>query len=193
MICLKQNCFNRSSILLAKISQELKNKLIKIKAIATDVDGVLTDAGLYIDENGREPFVKFNIQDGYGTVIAKDCNLEIIVISGRKSLCTEARCKSLGIEHYHTGIRDKYSKLNEILTTLKLTSEQIAYIGDDIIDLKAMNSCGLKVAPQNARDIIKKNADYITVASGGDGVLREMIDLILSAQGVYEDYLKKYL
>ena len=178
---------------MSQVSQALREKIIKIKAIVTDVDGVLTDAGLYIDENGHEPFVKFNIQDGYGVVIAHDCNLKIIVISGRKSLCTEARCRSLGIEHYHTGIKDKYAKLLEISSLLKLDLEEIAYIGDDIIDLKAMNESGLKLAPSNARAIVKSYANYVTDAAGGEGVLREVIELILDTQGRYVPYLKKYL
>jgi 3-deoxy-D-manno-octulosonate 8-phosphate phosphatase (KDO 8-P phosphatase) len=177
---------------LLQISDALLDKILKIKAIVTDVDGVLTDAGLYIDANGNEPFAKFNIQDGYGTVIASECNLEIIVISGRKSLCTEARCASLGINHYFTGVRDKYSKLVEVMSLLGLNLEQVAYIGDDVIDLKAMNSCGLKIVPKNARQIIKDNADHITLSNGGDGVLRDAVDLILEHQGIYDTYLKKY-
>ena len=175
------------------LTLQLKNKIKKIKAIVTDVDGVLTDAGLYLDENGNEVFAKFNIQDGYGTVIAKDCNLEIIVISGRKSLCTENRCKSLGIKHYYTGILDKLTKLLEVAKELNLALDELAYIGDDFIDLKAMNSCGLKFAPHDARDGVKQHVDYITLATGGHGVFREVVDLILENQGVYADYLKKYM
>lgn len=193
MIYLKQNCFKEEFILSQLISKALLAKITKIKAIVTDVDGVLTDAGLYIDENGNEPFAKFNIQDGYGVVIAHDCKLHVIVISGRKSLCTEARCKSLGIEHYYTGIKDKYSKLLEVAAILKLNLDEIAYIGDDIIDLKAMNNSGLKCVPQNAMTVVKKYSDYITTAIGGTGVFREVVDLILENQGVYISYLKKYL
>lgn len=175
------------------LSLELKDKISKVKAIVTDVDGVLTDAGLYLDENGNEAFAKFNIQDGYGTVIAKDCNLGIIVISGRKSLCTENRCKSLGIEYYYTGIKDKLAKLTEVLVNLNLKFEEVAYIGDDLIDLKAMNSCGLKVAPRDARTIVKSYADHVTEALGGRGVFREVVDLILETNGIYANYLKSYL
>lgn len=171
----------------------LQKKIAKIKVIATDVDGVLTDAGLFIDEDGHEPFLRFNIQDGYGVVMAHACNLKIVVISGRKSLCTEARCRSLGIEHYYTGIKDKYSKLLEVLALLGgVNLDEVAYIGDDIPDLRVMQKSGLKIAPQNARKIIKKNADYITTAMGGHGVLREVIDLVLEKSIAYDDYLKTY-
>lgn len=170
----------------------LQEKIAKIKVIATDVDGVLTDAGLFIDENGNESFLRFNIQDGYGVIIAHECNLKIIVISGRKSMCTEARCRSLGIEHYYTGIKDKQSKLLEVLALLELNVDEVAYIGDDIPDLKAMKISGLKIAPQNAREIIKKNSDYITTAIGGHGVLREVIDLVLEKSIAYHDYLKTH-
>lgn len=175
------------------MSSSTVEKINKIKAIVTDVDGVLTDAGLYLDENGNEAFAKFNIQDGYGAVIAKDCDLEIIVISGRKSLCTENRCKSLGIQYYYTGIRDKLAKLTEVLEILNLKFEEVAYIGDDLIDLKAMNSCGFRVAPQDARRIVKSYADYVTDAAGGRGVFREVVDLVLETKGVYAVYLKSYL
>lgn len=174
------------------INSDLKAKILPIKVLVTDVDGVLTDAGIYLDPDGNELFGKFNIQDGYGVVIAQECNLPIVVLSGRKSLCTEARCRNLGIQHYYTGIKDKHSKLVEILDELDLSLGEAAYIGDDVIDLKAMNSCGLKIAPRNARNIIKETANYITSLAGGEGALREAIDLILETQGVYATYLDKF-
>jgi 3-deoxy-D-manno-octulosonate 8-phosphate phosphatase (KDO 8-P phosphatase) len=168
-------------------------KAKKIKVIVTDVDGVLTDGFVFINDTKIEPFGKFSIYDGMGVKIAHDCGIKIIVISGRKSLATEARCSKLGIDEAHTGIDDKASKLAEIALRLKLDYSELAYIGDDLIDLKVMSMVGFKVAPQNAVKSVKQRAHYITTKSGGDGVLREVVDLILKAQKRYTAYVKQYL
>ncbi len=170
----------------------IKEKAKKIKIIITDVDGVLTDGSLFIDGDEIEPFGKFNILDGYAVVIAKECNLRIIVISGRKSLCTEARCKKLGIEEVYTGINDKAAKLTEIKEQSSLDFAEVAYIGDDLIDLRAMGLVGFKVAPKNAVKIIKRHVDYVTKAKGGKGALRELVEYILKAQKRYIEYTNQY-
>lgn len=168
-------------------------KAKKVKVIVTDVDGVLTDGFLFINDQEVEPFGKFSIHDGMGVAIAHDCDIKIIVISGRKSLCTEARCSKLGIDEAHTGIQDKAQKLTEIAQRLKLDFSQLAYVGDDLIDLKAMGLVGFKVAPKNAVKFVKQHVDYVTECNGGDGALREVVELILKSQKRYTQYLKKYL
>lgn len=176
-----------------QIHAELKSKIEKIKAIVTDADGVLTDGSLFITEDGNEPLSRFSIYDGYGVVIAHQCNIKIIVISGRKSACTEARCLDLGIDIVHTGVRDKRQKLIEIASELQLELAEMIYIGDDIIDLQAMSVVGVAAAPQNAVEFVKEQVDYVTIASGGSGVLREIIELILKVQGRYIDHMQTYL
>lgn len=175
------------------IPAELKVKIAKVKTIVTDVDGVLTDGCLFIDESRKETLAKFNIHDGFGVVIAHECNIKIIVISGRKSACTEARCADLGIHTVFTGVKDKQAKLQEIAMELGLDCNEMAYIGDDVVDLKAMNLVGFSVAPQNAVKIVKERVDYVTKANGGNGALRELIELVLECQGRYNDYIQKYL
>lgn len=169
---------------------ELKAKNIKV--IVTDVDGVLTDGYIVIDENGNEPFGKFSIYDGFAIVMAHALGIKIIVISGRKSKCTEMRCKTLGIDEVYTGVHNKSEKLKEISTRLDLRFDEMAYIGDDLIDLGAMSLVGFKVAPQNAVQTVKDYVDYITTAKSGDGALRELVDLVLKCQGRYDDYVKQF-
>ena len=171
----------------------LYDKAKEIKVIVTDVDGVLTDGFIFIDEDKMEPFGKFNIYDGMAINIAHESNIKIIVISGRKSLATEARCNKLGIDEAYTGIDDKAKKLAEIMLRLELESSELAYIGDDVIDLRAMAMVGFRVAPNNAVEAVKHRVDYITTKKGGDGVLREVVELILKSQNRFDEYLNRYL
>ncbi len=175
------------------ITQDLQQKAAQIKVIATDVDGVLTDGFVFIRDDHEEPFGKFNILDGFAINIANACGIHIVVISGRKSLATEARCKKLGIEMAYTGVLDKKSKLLEVATLLKTDLSAIAFIGDDLIDLPALGLSGLTCAPANAVDEVKARVDYICNKSGGYGVLREVVELVVKANGSYTDFLAKYL
>ncbi len=170
----------------------IKQLAQKIKYIVTDVDGVLTDGSLTIDKDGNEAFGKFNIYDGFAAVMAKQSGIEIIVISGRKSLCTEQRCRKLGIENCYTGIDDKAQQLAELVKQLNINLSECMYIGDDLIDLKVMNMVGFKVAPKNALKDIKKIADYVTKAKCGQGVLREVVDLLLKSQKKYKSLIESY-
>lgn len=170
----------------------IAKKAQKVKIIVTDVDGVLTDGYILIDENGNEPFGKFNIYDGFGIIMAHACGVKIIVISGRQSKCTEIRCKKLGVDEVYTGVHNKSQKLKEIAGRLDLSYDDMAYIGDDIIDLGAMSMVGFRVAPKTAVQTVKDYVDYVTTASGGDGALRELIDLVLKSQGRYDEYVKQF-
>jgi 3-deoxy-D-manno-octulosonate 8-phosphate phosphatase (KDO 8-P phosphatase) len=168
-------------------------KAKRIKVIVTDVDGVLTDGYVLIDENGNEPFGKFSIYDGFGISMAHKCGIKIIVISGRLSKCTEMRCNKLGIDEVYTGIENKSDKLKEVANRLDLSYDEMAYIGDDLIDLGVMSLVGLRVAPINAVQTVKDYVDYVTVASSGNGVLRELIDIVLKSQNKYDTYVEQFL
>lgn len=177
------------------IKQELLKRAKKIKYIVTDVDGVLTDGSLWVSGDRTEPLGKFNILDGFAI---KDmmpyAGIEIIVISGRKSFVTEARCLNLGIEHIHTGIADKESKLLEIAKEYGINlKEEAIYIGDDVIDLKAMALVALSIAPKNAVPSVLERVDLITNKDGGCGVIREVTEMIFAAQGIFDEFLAKYL
>lgn len=170
----------------------LHDKLKDIKVIVSDVDGVLTDGFIFTDQNYYEPLNKFSIYDGMAITMANDCGLGVIIISGRKSLCTEARFSKLGITEVHTGVADKKAYLLDLSKRLNLDLSEMLYIGDDLIDLGAMSLVGVKVAPKNAVYTVQQFADYVTLASGGRGVLREIVDLILKAQDKYDSYIQKY-
>lgn len=164
-----------------------------IKVVATDVDGVLTEGFIFIRDDYEEPFGKFNILDGFAIGMARECGLKTVVISGRKSLATEARCHKLGMDLAYTGVSDKKTKMLEIAAELGVELNEIAYIGDDLIDLPAMGIVGLRVATANAMPDVKLRVDYVSSLRGGDGVLREVVELIVKAQGKYAGFLAKYL
>jgi len=169
----------------------IMQKAKKIKVIATDVDGVLTDGHVLIDGAGNEPYGKFTIHDGIGVIMAHDCGIKVIVISGRKSLATEKRCKHLGIDEAYTGVTNKSAKLRQIAKRLKINFDEVAYIGDDIVDLGILSLVGLKIAPKDAVETVIRYVDYVTRAKSGKGVFREVVDLILQAQDKYDGYIKE--
>lgn len=175
------------------LSSQISEKFDKIKLIVSDFDGVLSEGGLYLGENGEEIFSKFNIYDGFAVVMAHECGIKVAIISGRKSLCTESRCRNLGIDEVHTGILDKAKTLQEIMFKYGYTKQDVAFVGDDLIDLPAMKLVGLTICPQNGMLDVKQRVDYITQTDGGKGVLREVVELILKQQDKYQDYLQRYL
>lgn len=171
----------------------IMQKAVKVKAIVTDVDGVLTDGFVYIDENSEEAFGKYSILDGLGIKMARECSVKIIAVSGRKSTATEVRCKRIGMDMVYTGILNKKTKLLEICEETNLALDEIAYIGDDLIDLAALSIVGLSCAPRTAVPDVLKRVNYVSPISGGKGVLRDVLELVLKAQGKYTQILTKYL
>ena len=175
------------------LSQVIVEKARKIKVVATDVDGVLTDGFVFIRDDHEEPFGKFSILDGFAIGMAQQSGLKLVVISGRKSLATEARCYKLGMDLVYTGVADKRAKFSAIAAELKVNLTEIAYIGDDLIDLPALRLAGLSCAPANAVAEVKQRVDYVSGLRGGNGVLREVVEIILKAQGSYAKFLAKYI
>ena len=150
----------------------------KIKALVMDVDGTLTDGGLYIGEDG-ELMKRFHVKDGYAIHdILPQMGIIPIIITGRTSKIVLRRCKELGIIRVVQGSRDKVQDLKRILEIEKISLEETAYIGDDLNDLNCMQIVGLKGCPQDAVMEIKKIADYITSSNGGNGAVREFIEWI---------------
>lgn len=171
----------------------IQEKAKKIKLLATDVDGVLTEGFVFIKDDYEEPFGKFNILDGFAIGMAKESEIKTIVISGRKSLATEARCHKLGMDKVFTGVHDKKAKIIEIAREFNVELDEIAYIGDDLIDLPVLGIVGFSCAPQNAVADVKSRVHYISDYSGGSGVFRDVVELILKAQNKYEKILHRYL
>lgn len=171
-----------------KILESAKN----IKLIIFDVDGVLTDGGLYFSNEGVE-FKRFNSLDGLGIKLIKDFDIEPAVITARTSKTVEYRMKNLGITHFYQGQEDKTRAFNALLTKLSLDKNQVAYMGDDVIDLPVMRKAGLAITVANAHELVKQNAHFITHKTGGNGAVREVCDLLLKAQGKFDTAMRAYL
>ncbi len=171
------------------MDKTLKDKILQVKMVVSDVDGVLTDGAIYKSDSGNE-FKKFSVTDGSGIAMARAADLRVALISGRYSKTTEIRAKEMRITDLYNGTLDKLEPLKELKQKYNLADDEIAYIGDDIIDLPVMDKIGVPIAVKNAIDLVKKTAVYTTLKSGGGGAFREAIDWILLWQGRYDETLK---
>jgi len=161
----------------------------KIKFVITDVDGVLTDGkiNLFFNGGGIDEFTSFAAIDGLGTLFLNHAGIPSAIITGRAHATTAERAKGLGVKYVYQGFLDKTGPFKDILAKEKITPEQVAYIGDDIIDLPLLSVVGLAVCPADARPETKKYCHYVADTKGGRGVLRETADLILKAQGQWDE------
>ena len=173
-------------------TESLTASLQKIKLLALDVDGVLTDGSIYISPAG-EVFKGFNAKDGMGISCALRSGLQIAVITGRQSPIVERRCEELGITLLQQGVKDKRLALQQMAQKLGLAREEIAYMGDDLNDIPAFKASGLNLVPADAAIEVMAVADIITKASGGRGAVREAITMILAAQDNWNVIVNSYL
>ena len=148
-----------------------------------DVDGVLTDGSLYIGADG-ELFKKFNAKDGVAIALLKANGIQVGVISGKASKALDFRIKQLGFDHSITGCSDKLSALEMLLERIELGFDQVAFVGDDIIDVAVMQKVGFSIAPADAHELAINAAHYVTLSKGGEGVARESAELILRNSGL---------
>lgn len=156
-----------------------------------DVDGVLTDGGLFFSETG-ETLKRFNTLDGHGLKLLQKAGIVPAVITGRDSAPLRVRLHALGVEHAVFGTEDKRPAAEQMLATLGLTWAQAAAMGDDWPDLPVMRRCALACAPVNAQAEVRASAHYVTQTRGGDGAAREFCDLLLMASGRYASLLAHY-
>jgi 3-deoxy-D-manno-octulosonate 8-phosphate phosphatase (KDO 8-P phosphatase) len=163
----------------------------KVKLVIADVDGVLTDGSVY---KAKDPetladieFKQFSIVDGAGIALARLLDLRVAIISGRPSSATDARAKELKIEDVYTGLLNKMIPYEDLKSKYSLNDEDIAFIGDDIIDLNLMENVGAPIAVANAYHLVKDIAIYTTRLPGGQGAFREAIDWLAMCQGRYEE------
>ena len=157
----------------------------KIKLIVLDVDGTMTDGGVYIDNNQIET-KKFNVKDGAGIVLAQSVGIEFMILTGRSSKCVEQRAKELNIKHVAQGIHHKADFLKEFVIAHDLLPQNIAYIGDDLNDLAAMHYAGISACPIDAADEVKNYCDIILHKKGGDGVVRAFVEELLKNLNLWE-------
>ena len=164
----------------------------KIKLIAFDVDGVMTDGTLYLADDGQE-YKGFNSLDGHGLKMLKSTGVELAIITGRTSRVVENRANNLGITVVHQGAHDKLAVYESLCRDLQLQHEETAFMGDDVVDLPVMRRVGLAIAVPAAPDIVKAHSHYITVRAAGHGAVREACEFLMQAQGNFDAALAPYL
>jgi 3-deoxy-D-manno-octulosonate 8-phosphate phosphatase (KDO 8-P phosphatase) len=174
------------------LSPEQIEKIKQLKLLILDVDGVLTDGRLFFDQQGNE-YKCFHARDGHGLKLLKQTGVEIAVISGRSSATVALRMKNLGIEHVYQGHENKRMAFQEILQNLQLSPNQVAHVGDDLLDLPIMTQVGFAIAVQDANFAVKQYAEWCTQTLGGQGAVREVCDLIMQVQGSFDKVLQGYL
>lgn len=166
-------------------------QLEKIKLLALDVDGVLTDGTINIGSSG-EIFKGFNAKDGLGISCALRYGVEVAIITGRFSEIIHRRAAELGIKYLYEGVRDKYAALEKLRRELNLEQQEVAYMGDDLNDLPAFKAAGVAFAPADAVAEVAAAAHIVTAACGGRGAVREAAELLLKAQGSWEKAVASY-
>jgi 3-deoxy-D-manno-octulosonate 8-phosphate phosphatase (KDO 8-P phosphatase) len=174
---------------------QVRARAAKVKLLLMDVDGVLTNGKLYHfpDRDGNMVETKgFDSQDGIALQWMQWKGLRTGVISGRESLGTAERARQVKMNYVYQGHIEKIPILEKIMADGDLTADEIAYMGDDLTDVVVMRRVGLAIAVANARPEVKRAAHYVTEGSGGDGAVREAIELILDAQGFWAEILEKY-
>ena len=165
--------------------------LAKIKLLLLDVDGVMTDGRIIYDNDGGETKA-FDVKDGHGLKLVQRAGIKVGIITGRQSLVVARRAKELGIELVYQGVKDKSLPFNEILEKLALTAEEVAYVGDDIVDLPVMRKVGFAATVADAVDDVKPFADMISERPGGRGAVREICEYLLKESGRWSAVTRHY-
>ena len=166
----------------ALVTPDVRERARKIRLVAMDVDGVLTDAGMYYTESGDE-LKKFNTRDGMGVALVREAGLQTAILTRESTELVRRRGAKMRIDHVFIGITDKLTCMKGLLEQLGLTLDQVAYIGDDVNDYELLCHVGLAAAVRDASRLPKSVAHVITEAKGGEGAVRELCEIILEAQG----------
>ncbi|MFU8836966.1 MAG: 3-deoxy-manno-octulosonate-8-phosphatase KdsC [Thiohalomonadaceae bacterium] len=172
--------------------QDILEKAAQIRLVIFDVDGVLTDGSLFIGDDGQE-YKAFNSRDGHGMKMLQASGVAIGIITGRSSQVVSHRMGSLGINHVYQGQQDKLPAFLELIGKLGLQAEQVAYVGDDVVDLPILIRVGLAIAVQDAHNLVKQHSHWVTPNPGGRAAARDVCELIMQAQGSLDAQLKPYL
>ncbi|MBI5750978.1 MAG: HAD family hydrolase [Hydrogenophilales bacterium] len=176
----------------AQTDADINARAARVKLLIFDVDGVLTDGSLYLDDEGREIKAFFSL-DGHGIKMLKKSGVEIAIITGRTSNLMRVRAKNLNIDHLYQGAEDKLETFMELSAKLGMAAEQIAVMGDDVVDLPMMRRSGFSVCVPAAPESVRQYAHYVTRLPGGKGAAREVCELIMRAQGTLDAQLAPYL
>jgi len=173
------------------LKKNIKEKLKGIKLLILDVDGVMTDGGIIMDSQGKE-LKKFNVRDGHGLKLLQRYGIKVAILTGRKSRVVEYRAKDLDIKDVYQKAFNKKEVFEKILKKHKLSADEVAYMGDDIIDIPVLKRVGFSAAVADAVDVVKKSVDYVAKNNGGKGAVREVCEMILQAQGKWKEIAAKY-
>lgn len=165
---------------------------MKIKLVVTDIDGVWTDGGMFYSSNGEE-LKKFNTIDSGGVLLLKAMNIPLMVITGENSPATESRMKKLKIKNFIPGAKDKLDIVLSFCKENNIDPSEVAYLGDDLNDLKLLQKAGLSAVPASSVDYVKKKAQWVLQKKGGEGVFREFVEKILKEAGILEEAVNKVI
>lgn len=169
----------------------MNNRLVNIRLLLLDVDGVMTDGGIIYDGNGLETKV-FNVKDGHGIKMLQRHGIEVGIITGRTSQVVAIRAKELGIDLVYQGALKKLDSYLDVKQKTGLDDSQIAYVGDDVIDVPVMRRVAFAAAPADALLEARTVAHYVTSCAGGRGAVREVCDLILKGRGLWDEVAVRY-
>jgi len=170
----------------------ITDKAAKIRLVLFDVDGVLTDGKILLHADGSES-KQFDIKDGTGIIWAQRAGLTVGFLSARTSAATGQRAAQLGITLVHQGVASKLEAYEQIVDSLLLDDEQVAYMGDDVLDLPVLARAGLAAAPADAVEDVRRRVHWVSRANGGQGAARDLIEVILQAQGRWQALLAEYV
>jgi 3-deoxy-D-manno-octulosonate 8-phosphate phosphatase (KDO 8-P phosphatase) len=173
------------------VKPDLKEKIRKIKLLVLDVDGVMTDGSIVYDDSGLESKA-FDVKDGHGIKLLERGGVKTALLTGRTSNVVEHRAKDLGIELVYQGCKDKGKAFEELLSRTSLDAGEVAFVGDDLVDLPVLKRAGLSVTVPDAVEEVKGRVDYVTQRPGGRGAVREVVEVILKAQGKWEGLIEGY-
>jgi len=172
--------------------QEINERAKKIKVMIFDVDGVMTDGSLGLDDNGEE-FKTFHSHDGLGLKMLKKTGIKIALMTGRTSNVVIKRAENIGAKHIYQGAEDKLLAFNALLSDMQVTAEECLMMGDDVVDLPPIRRCGLGIAVPHAMPLVKEYAHYVTTLQAGRGAVREICELVMKAQGTFDEQMAFYL
>ncbi len=171
--------------------KKLAAKIRPIRLLLFDVDGVLTDGSIFMDESGRET-KRFDVKDGAGIKMAQWCGLEVAILSGRESEVTSRRAAELEIKRVYQGALSKGPAFQAMLDETGLSASEVAYLGDDLLDLPCFARAGACACPSDAHPLLKREADYVCAMPGGRGAAREWIEIVLDVQGKLDGLVRKF-
>jgi 3-deoxy-D-manno-octulosonate 8-phosphate phosphatase (KDO 8-P phosphatase) len=173
------------------MDKDLAGRIGRIKLLICDVDGVLTDGGIIIDSNGVET-KRFDVKDGHGLKLLQRAGIHVALLTGRESQVVSYRAEELGITEVIQGAKDKRKAYDVLKERTGFQDENIAYVGDDVVDIPVLRQVGVAIAVRDAVDEVKASAHYVTSCSGGKGAIREIVQLILKTQNLWERVLERY-